>query len=77
MVWQDIVMMAVGFTAALFLLPSIRGIEKPARSSCIVTASGMATLTVCVATLGLWLTTAANLMTTVAWIILAVQRRTK
>ncbi len=75
MVWQDITMMIVGFTFAFFLIPSIRGREKPARVSCVTTALGMAVLTFCMATLGLWLTTIANALTTTAWIILAIQRR--
>lgn len=73
--WQDVTMMVVGFMFALFLLPSIRGKEKPAKLSCITTASGMAVVTLCVATLGLWLTTVSYSLTTIAWIILAVQRR--
>jgi len=69
-------MMVVGFMFAFFLLPSIRGKEKPAKSSCVATASGMAIITLCVATLGLWLTTAAYSLTTIAWLALAIQRRT-
>jgi len=75
MIWQDIVMMMIGFTFAFFLIPSIRGKEKPARISCIMTAIGMGILTLCVATLGLWFTTLANGLTTTAWIILSIQRR--
>lgn len=75
MIWQDIVMMLVGYTFAFFLIPSIRGNQKPARVSCITTAIGMGILTLCMATLGLWLTTLANALTTTAWVILAIQRR--
>ena len=75
MIWQDIVMMIVGFTFSFSLLPSLMGRSKPARSTCILTASGLAILTFCMATLGLWLTFLANLMTTIVWFGLAIQRR--
>ncbi len=75
MIWQDIVMMIVGFTFSFSLLPSLMSKNKPARSTCILTASGLAILTLCMATLGLWLTFIANLMTTIVWFGLAIQRR--
>ena len=73
--WQDLTMMAVGFMFSFFLIPSILGKEKPAKITCITTVSGMAVITVCMATLELWLTTVSYSLTTIAWAILAVQRR--
>jgi fatty acid desaturase len=75
MLWQDITMMVIGFTFAFFLILSIVGRDKPARSSAVMTTIRMAILTICVATLGLWFTFFANLTTTIAWLILAIQRR--
>ena len=73
MVWQDIVMMILGFSFAIFLIPSIRGKEKPQRLTCITTTIGAAIIAICMATLGLWLTAAAQVITTTAWAILTVQ----
>ncbi len=73
MVWQDIVMMIVGFAFSVFLIPSIRGKEKPARLTCITTTMGVVIVAICVATLGLWLTAVAQSMAAIAWSILTVQ----
>jgi hypothetical protein len=73
MVWQDIVMMIVGFAFSVFLIPSIRGKEKPARLTCITTTMGVVIIAICVATLGLWLTAVAQSMAAIAWAILTVQ----
>jgi cbb3-type cytochrome oxidase subunit 1 len=72
-IWQDIVMMSVGFAFAFFLIPSIRGKEKPARFTCITTSMGLFVIAICLATLQLWLAAVAQGMTAIAWAILTVQ----
>ncbi len=75
MIWQDIVIMIACFGFALALLPSIRGKQKPARSSCALTLFLLALCAVSFATLKLWLSFAAEMTAMLAWGILFSQRR--
>ena len=76
MIWQDIVISIVCWCFALFLIPSILSkTNKPAKSSCIMTAIGLLVIGVCFATLKLWGSFASELSGVTAWMILFFQRR--
>lgn len=75
MIWQDVVIMIACFGFAVALIPSIRGKQKPARSSCILTIALLMAIAVCFATLGLWLSMASEITAIIAWGILLVQKR--
>lgn len=73
--WQDVVIMVACFGFALALIPSIRGKNKPAKSSCGITIALLTAIAVSFATLGLWLSFASEITAIVAWGILLFQRR--
>ncbi len=75
MMWQDVVIMVSCFGFALALIPSIMGKQKPARSSCVLTAVLLTAIAVSFATLGLWLSVVAEITSIVTWLILLFQRR--
>ena len=75
MIWQDIVIMLSCFGFALALIPSIKGQQKPARSSCVITILLLTAIAVCFATLRLWLSFVSELTSITAWGILLFQRR--
>ena len=75
--WQDIVIMAACFGFAFALIPSIRGMNKPERSSCLLTIFLLAAIAVCFGTLNLWLSMASEIVAIIAWAILLFQRRVK
>ena len=75
MIWQDVVIMAACFGFAIALIPSIKGKQKPARSSCLLTILLLTAIAICFGTLALWLSLAAELTSIAAWAILLFQRR--
>jgi len=77
MVWQDIVIMVACFGFAVALIPSIRGDNKPAKSSCLLTAMLLSAIAVCFATMRYWLSFTAETTSIAAWLILYHQQRRK
>ena len=77
MIWQDVIIMVACFGFAIALIPSIRGKQKPARSSCAITVVLLTAIAVCFATLGLWLSMASEITAIVAWGVLLFQGRKK
>ena len=75
MIWQDVVIMIGCFGFAFALIPSIRGSQKPAKSSCLLTIVLLTAIAVCFATLGLWLSFTAEVAAIIAWGILLFQKR--
>jgi len=75
MIWQDLVISFACFGFAIALIPSIRGRDKPAKSSCAITAGLLTAIAVCFATLGLWISFASEITAIVAWTILFFQKR--
>jgi hypothetical protein len=75
MIWQDIVIMIACFGFAIALIPSIKGTQKPAKSTCILTIGLLAAIAVCFGTLNLWLSMASEITAIVAWGILLLQGR--
>lgn len=74
MPWQDWVFSVGGFLILASLIPTLRGDQKPALTTSIMTGALIAVFAVTMATLGLWLSAAANAGNAIAWGILAVQR---
>ena len=75
MLWQDVVIMIACFGFAIALIPSIRGKQKPAKSSCLLTFVLLTAIAISFITLGLWLSFIAELTSIIAWGILLFQRR--
>lgn len=75
MSWQDVVIMTACFGFAIALIPSMRGKQKPEKSSCILTIILLVAIAVCFATLQLWLSFIAEITAIIAWGILLFQRR--
>ena len=75
MIWQDIVIMVACFGFAIALVPSIKGKQKPAKSTCAITIALLTAISVSFATLGLWLSFASEITAIMAWGILLFQRR--
>jgi len=74
MTWQDTVMMVVGFGFAIALYPSVKGKDKPALSSSLITGTLLLIICVCYATLGLWLAFSSTMLTVIMWFTLAIQK---
>ncbi len=74
MIWQDFVLAVCSLTFTLALIPSIRGKEKPALTTSLLTSLVLVTVAVTYATLSLWFAVAAAFLNLLAWLILAVQK---
>ena len=75
--WQDVTIMAGSFIMALALLPSVKGKDKPALSSSLITGTITFIFCICFATLGLWLSASATFLSATMWCILAIQKLKK
>lgn len=75
MIWQDYAISAIQIAFILALVPAIRGQDKPARSSCLMTAVLLYSLGVIFSTLGLWFAVATSVGSGIAWTILLIQKR--
>lgn len=75
MIWQDLVIMVACFGFAIALIPSIKGQQKPEKSSCLVTIILLAAIAVSFATLSLWLSFWSEITAIIAWGILLFQKR--
>ena len=73
--WQDHLMMVVGYVFGFALLPSVLGKNKPERWTCLMTFMGLVAIAVAVGSLGLWLTFIANIFTAIMWLVVLVQKR--
>jgi hypothetical protein len=76
MTWQDVVIAVGQFVFAAALIPSVRGRQKPALTSSLITATGLTVFGICFATLGLWLSVAGVWTSAAMWWVLAWQVRT-
>ena len=74
MQWQDWVLSVGAFAILVSLVPTIRGEQKPALTTSIMSTVIVATFGVTMATLGLWLSALANVGISGAWALLAYQR---
>jgi len=73
MVWQDIVLSAIGCSFGFLLLPLVRQSWRGMRLSRIstsMTGTGLITMGAVCLTLDLWLTAGANIITGLIWVVL-------
>lgn len=73
--WQDIIIMICVFGLGLSLIPTIRGGHKPSLKTCVSSAILVVGLAITFITMKLWLSVMAEMVSAVAWVILAVQKR--
>ncbi|MPZ48853.1 MAG: hypothetical protein GEU75_06000 [Dehalococcoidia bacterium] len=74
MPWQDWVFSIGGFVILISLIPTIRGDQKPALTTSVMSLAIISIFAVTMATLGLWLSASANAGVAAAWGVMAVQR---
>lgn len=74
MKWQDAVLSVVGFLFSIVLIPTLRGKDKPALSSALLTAFLLMWVSLSYATLHLWLGFTSTVLNCIVWATLAVQR---
>lgn len=72
--WQDKVLMVIGFSFTLALIPSIVSESKPALWSCALTGGGLTLMAFIFLSLRLRLTAISNGTCAVAWWILLTQK---
>lgn len=68
--WQDIVMMSAGFVFAPSLIASIASGANIPLATSLPTVLALLAITVSTASLRLYLTTIANVLTAICWLIL-------
>jgi hypothetical protein len=73
--WQDLLFGIGGFIFCVALIPTIIGRTKPAFMSSVMTAGILGIYLLCYASLDLWLGFASGALTTIAWVILAIQKK--
>ena len=76
MQWQDWAMSIGAFAILLSLVPTIRGDQKPALTTSVMSVVILGLFAFTMATLGLWLSSIANVGICFAWAVLAWQRYT-
>jgi hypothetical protein len=74
MAWQDWVMSFATFVLGASLIPTIRGDDKPALSTGILTTVFVAVIAGVMASMGLWLSAFANAIIVVAWGTISTQK---
>ncbi len=75
MIWQDVLIMAGGFSFSAALLPSVFSENKPARLTCLMTGTILVSFCIAYGTLGLWLALGATALTSTLWFVLLLQKR--
>lgn len=73
--WQDYVLAVGAFLFTVALIPTLRGINKPALSTSVMTSAVLWVFAATYATLELWLATIAQVIGACAWAVLAWQVR--
>lgn len=75
MMWQDWVIMFVQWGFILSLIPTVRDpLAKPPFATCVGTVGGLAVMTFCFATLGMWASVMSLSVMTVLWGVIGYQR---
>jgi hypothetical protein len=72
--WQDWVLAASGLILGASLIPTIRGDDKPALSTGILTTTVIIVVSITMATMGLWLATATNMLIVAGWATITAQK---
>lgn len=73
--WQDYVLAVGAFLFTIALIPTLRGKNKPAFSTSVITSTVLWVFAGTYATLELWLATVAQVVGACAWGVLAWQVR--
>ena len=74
MTWQDWVFSVGGLFVLVGLVPTIRGEQKPALATSLLTTTLVAIFAATMASMSLWLSALTNALISAVWGILAVQR---
>ncbi len=74
MAWQDWVLAVSGIILGASLIPTIRGDDKPALSTALLTTVIIAVVCFTMATMGLWLSAATNILIVGAWGLISWQK---
>jgi hypothetical protein len=74
MAWQDWAFAVGGFFFIVSLVPTMRGEQKPALTTCIMSVVIVTVFTATMASLELWLSALANAGIAVCWAIISMQR---
>lgn len=74
MQWQDWVFSLGGFLILVSLVPTLRGTQKPALGTGVMSFVLVAIFAATMVTLGLWLSAFANALISLFWGVLALQR---
>jgi uncharacterized membrane protein YqgA involved in biofilm formation len=74
MQWQDWVFSIGGFLILMSLIPTLRGEQKPALTTGVMSFVLVAIFACTMATLGLWFSAFANALISICWGTLALQR---
>ncbi|HLF80033.1 MAG TPA: hypothetical protein VJB57_21345 [Dehalococcoidia bacterium] len=74
MTWQDWVFSIGGLFVLVGLVPMIRGEQKPALATSLLTTTLVAIFAATMASMSLWLSALTNAMISIAWGVLALQR---
>ncbi len=72
--WQDAVLTGGSILFILALIPSVRGTDKPAVSTCLLTAAVLYVFAAVQLTLGLPFTAATTAVTATMWATLLIQK---
>lgn len=75
--WQDYVISICILVFIVALLPSVRGSDKPALSTSLITASVQLVLTLTYVTMELWYSVATGIVLFLLWSLLAGQVMTR
>lgn len=70
---QDLIFAVGGLILSAALLPTVFGPDKPALSTCLLTAAVLVSFSISFASLGLWLAFAANAISATLWGVIALQ----
>jgi hypothetical protein len=71
--WQDVVLASAGFIAALSLLPTIQGSNKPHLKTSVISGTLVSVVSLTMLSLNLWIGAFANSLVAVAWFVIAWQ----
>jgi hypothetical protein len=72
--WQDLVLTVGSIVLIIALIPSVKGPNKPALSTSIMTGCVLSTFALVYATLNLWLSSITTIIACLLWFTLAAQK---
>ncbi len=72
--WQDPVLASGSLVFIIALVPSLVSTKKPALSTSVLTGTVLAAFAAVYASLSLWFTTITTSVTSICWLVLALQQ---